>query len=125
MPMKRKLAILPILALALCQVAAVPAGAAVPKSAAPKAAASQGDAIAKAKALFARYVQLEHAFDPAMADLYLDNAVIKNKRISKDGKVTALQIPALRYKNIIRTSMAGAKTQGDISNYSNESYTPE
>ena len=119
--MKRTFATLAILALALCQIAF----AAVPKSAAPKAAASQGNAIAKAKALFARYVQLEHAFDPAMADLYTDQAVIVNKRIYKDGKVTSLQIPALRYKHVIRSGMAGAKKQGDISNYTNDSYAPE
>jgi hypothetical protein len=86
---------------------------------------SKGDAIAKAKALFARYVQLEHAFDPAMADLYADNAVLMNKRIYPDGKVTSLQIPALRYKHVLRTGMADAKLKGDISNYSNETYTVE
>jgi hypothetical protein len=119
--MKRTLVAAAILALALGQIAS----AAVPKGAAPKAAASQADAIAKARALFARYVQLEHAFDPAMADLYTDNAMIVNKRIYKDGKVTSLQIPALRYKHVIRTGMAGAKAQGDISTYANDSYVPE
>jgi hypothetical protein len=119
--MKRTFATVAILALALCQIAF----AAVPKSSAPKAAASQGSAIAKAKALFARYVQLEHAFDPAMADLYTDQAVIVNKRIYNDGKVTSLQIPALRYKHVNRSGMAGARKQGDISNYTNDTYTPE
>jgi hypothetical protein len=112
--MKRTFATLAILALAFCQIAA-----------ASKTAAPKGDPIAKARALFARYVQLEHAFDPAMADLYTDQAVIVNKRIYKDGKVTSLQIPALRYKHVIRSGMAGAKKQGDISNYTNDSYVPE
>jgi hypothetical protein len=87
--------------------------------------ASKGDAIAKAKALFARYVQLEHAFDPAQADLYMDNAVIVNKRIYPNGKTIDTPIPALRYKHYVRTGMAEAKKKGDISNYSNESYAPE
>jgi hypothetical protein len=88
-------------------------------------ALSKSEAIAKAKAFFARYVQLEHSFDPAMADLYADKAVLMNKRIYPDGKVSALQIPALRYKHVLRTTMADAKQKGDISTYSNESYTPE
>ena len=129
--MKRTLALIAISALAFCQVAAAaPTKTTVsPAKAGPKAAASRpaapGDAIAKAKALFARYVQLEHAFDPAMADLYTDDAKILNKRIYSDGKVTPLQIPALRYKHVIREGMADAKVKGDISNYSNESYTQE
>jgi hypothetical protein len=88
-------------------------------------ALSKSEAIAKARAFFARYVQLEHSFDPAMADLYADKAVLMNKRIYPDGKVSALQIPALRYKHVLRTTMADAKRKGDISTYSNESYTPE
>jgi len=88
-------------------------------------ALSKSEAIAKAKAFFARYVQLEHSFDPAMADLYANKAVLMNRRIYPDGKVSALQIPALRYKHVLRTTMADAKQKGDISTYSNESYTPE
>ena len=91
----------------------------------PTAAAPQSDAIAKAKALFAKYVQLEHAFDPAQADLYADNAVIVNNRIYPDGKKVRIPIAALRYKKLIRDSMADAKLKGDISNYSNETYTME
>jgi hypothetical protein len=86
---------------------------------------SKGDAIAKAKAFFARYVQLEHAFDPAQADLYRDDAVIVNKRVYPNGKTIETPIPALRYKHYIRTGMAEAKQKGDISNYSNESCTVE
>jgi hypothetical protein len=88
-------------------------------------ALSKSEAIAKARAFFARYVQLEHSFDPAMADLYADKAVLMNKRIYPDGKVSALQIPALRYKHVLRTTMADAKRKGDLSTYSKESYTPE
>lgn len=128
--MKRTLALLlALFALALCQAAtAAPKAAKASNATAaktPKTAAARGDAVAKAKAFFARYVQLEHAFDPAMADLYADNAVILNKRIYPNGKTTSLQIPALRYKHVLRTTMNDAKLKGDISTYSNESYTPE
>jgi hypothetical protein len=112
-----KKAILAMTVLALCQIAAV--------AAKPTPAAASSDAIAKAKALFARYVQLEHAFDPAQADLYADNAVIVNTRIYPDGKTNRLQIPALRYKKVIRDGMKDARLKGDISNYSNETYTQE
>ena len=103
--------------LALCQLSAA--------AAKPTAAVAPNDAIAKAKALFARYVQLEHAFDPAQADLYADNATIVNNRIYPDGKKTRIPIPALRYKKVIRDGMKDARLKGDISNYSNETYTQE
>src|SRR5580692_5171495 len=101
--MKRTLATISTVAaiafLALCQLASATATT----TAAPK-----GDPIAQAKALFQRYVELEHAFDPAQADLYSDKAVIKNKRIMPDGKVVPLTVPALRYKKVVRDGMAKA-----------------
>jgi hypothetical protein len=48
--------------------------AAIPDGAAADASIDQ------AKQLFDRYVALEHAFDPAVADLYADDARIRNKR---------------------------------------------
>jgi hypothetical protein len=114
--MKRTLAtLIPVAAialLALCQ------------SASATAAAST-DPIAKAKALFQRYVELEHAFDPAQADLYSDQAVIRNKRILHDGKVIPLTVPATRYKKVIRDGMAEARRKGDVANYTDDTYTLE
>ncbi len=102
------------------------AAAAKPKAAAPRPlGSSHGDPIAIARAFFERYVRLEHAFDPAQADLYADDAKIINKRIYPGGKVASIPIAALRYKNLIRTTMADSKAKGDISNYSNETYTLE
>jgi hypothetical protein len=105
---------------------ATPQTAAKPKAAAPRPlGTSHGDPIAIARAFFERYVRLEHAFDPAQADLYADDAKIFNKRIYPGGKVASIPIAALRYKNLIRTTMADAKAKGDISNYSDETYTLE
>ncbi len=116
--MKRALFTFATLAfLALCQIASATATATTDKG--------QGDPIAKAKALFQRYVELEHAFDPAQADLYWDQAVIKNKRIMPDGKVVPLTVPALRYKKVVRDGMAKARKDGDIANYTNDTYTLE
>ena len=112
--MKRALtAILAILA--LCQVAE-----------AAKTAAPQGDPIPKAKAFFQHYVELEHAFDPAIADLYSDQAVIKSTRYLADGKVVPMTVPAVSYKKALRNYIATKARQiGDVSNYTNDVYTVE
>jgi hypothetical protein len=102
--------------LALCQAA----------SAAPApTAAVKGNPIAQAKALFQRYVELEHAFDPAQADLYSDQARIISKRIMPDGKVIPLMVPASRYKKLVRDGMPAARQKGDIANYTGDTYTLE
>jgi len=116
--MKRALtAILALLA--LCQVA----GAA--KTAAPKGSA-QGDLLPKAKAFFQHYVELEHAFDPSIADLYSDQATIKSTRYMPDGKVVPATIPVMKYKQVLRDYMKNKARQiGDISNYTNDTYSVE
>jgi hypothetical protein len=113
--MKRTLAAIPAVAvlaaiafLALCQ-----------------SAAAKDDPIAQAKAFFQRYVELEHAFDPAQADLYSDKAVIKNKRFTADGKVVPVTLPAIQYKNAVRAGMAKARSRGDVATYTNDTYTLE
>ncbi len=112
--MKRTFATLAILALTLCQIAA-----------AAKTAAPKGDAIAKAKAFFQQYVALEHSFDPAMVDLYSDNVVIKNKRYLPDGKIVPITVPASRFKKTLRDYLPKARQIGDISTYTNDTYTME
>jgi hypothetical protein len=111
-----KRAFLAILALlALCQIAA-----------AAKSAAPQGDLIPKAKAFFQHYVELEHAFDPSIADLYSDQAVIKNTQYMVDGKIFPRTIEVAKYKQTLRNYMkTKARQLGDVSNYSNDTYTQE
>ena len=129
--LKISLALVALVALGIfgnAAVASTPQAAATPK---PKAAAprplgtSHGDPIAIARAFFERYVRLEHNFDPAQADLYADDAKIFNKRIYPGGKVASIPVAALLYKNLIRRTMADSKAKGDISNYSDETYTLE
>lgn len=86
------------------------------------AAAGESTAIEKAKALFKRYVDLEHAYDTAAADLYSDDAVIKNKRTYPTGQVRELSVPAPQYKELIRQAMPLAKARGDRSTYSDCKY---
>lgn len=81
--------------------------------------------IAAAKSLFQRYVALEHAFDPAAADLYADSALIRNRRTYSTGQVKELTLPAPKYKSLIRTAMPIAKARGDVNTYSDVTYTPE
>lgn len=71
-----------------------------------------------AESLFEDYVRLEHAYDPALADLYDDAAVIKNTRRYPTGQVREFEFPAAGYKALIRQLMPLAKASGDRSTYS-------
>jgi len=82
-------------------------------------------AVDDAKGLFDRYVHLEHAFDPAAADLYADDALIKNKRTYPWGEVRELTLPATQYKALIRQAMPLAKARNDTNSYSDITFTPE
>lgn len=83
------------------------------------------DQVLDARALFDRYVRLEAAFDPAVADLYADDALIKNKRIYPSGQVRELVLPASQYKALIRSAMPLAKARGDYSTYSEVTFQPD
>ena len=95
-------------------------------AAASKTAAPQGDLIAKGKAFFQHYVELEHAFDPSIADLYSDQATIKSTRYMPDGKIVPATIPVVKYKQVLRDYMkTKARQIGDVSNYTNDTYSVE
>jgi hypothetical protein len=89
------------------------------------ASAGSRTAIDRAKALFNRYVALEHAFDPAVADLYADDAVVKNKRTYPTGQVREVTFPTPQYKALLRQAMPLAKQAGDKSTYSDCRYSEE
>ena len=78
-----------------------------------------------ARQLFEQYVALGHAYDPAIADLYADDAFIKNKRTYPTGEVRELTMPAGKYKALIRQAMPLAKARGDRNTFSDVSYAPE
>jgi ketosteroid isomerase-like protein len=83
---------------------------------------ANNDAVDRAKALFKRYVELANGFDPAVADLYSDDAVIKNKRTYPTGNVRELSMPAPQYKALIRQAMPLAKARGDRSTFTDCKY---
>jgi hypothetical protein len=87
--------------------------------------ADGGDRIGRAKELFDRYIRLERAFDPAVAELYSDDAIIRNKRTYPDGQVRELTMPAPKFKQLVRAVVPLAKLRGDTSTYSDVTYTPE
>jgi hypothetical protein len=87
--------------------------------------AAPAPALAEARRLFDRYVALEEAFDPAVADLYADDAVIQNKRKYPDGQVKTMSLPAPKYKQLIRAAMPAAKARNDRNKYADVRYTPE
>ncbi|MEW6120401.1 MAG: hypothetical protein AB1593_09960 [Pseudomonadota bacterium] len=87
--------------------------------------AVHADPLAEAKLLFERYEALETRFDPGAADLYADNAVIRNKRFYPDGQVRELTIPAPQYKQLIRDAMPLAQARNDRNTYTKTTYKLE
>lgn len=86
---------------------------------------AQTPAADPAKQLFAQYVALGQAYDPDLADLYANDALIKNKRISPTGEVRDVTVPAPGYKTLMRKVMPAAKARGDHSTYTGVVYLPE
>ena len=105
-------------------VATVVAAAVCPAFAQTNPAAVASPALARAKALFERYVALEKAFDPSVADLYSDAAVITNKRTYPTGEVREITFPAAQYKQLIRAGMPLARQMNDTNRYSECAYAP-
>ncbi len=89
------------------------------------ARASLATSIEEAKAFFNQYVQSGQSFDPAAADMYAEDALIKNKRIYPTGQIRELTMPANQYKALIRQTMPLAKLRGDTNTYSEVSFSKE
>jgi hypothetical protein len=85
-------------------------------------AESESPSIAAARSLFHQLEELEHSFNPAVADLYADDALIKNRRIEPTGEVREIEIPGAMYKAAVAAAMPLARERGDISTYSNVGY---
>ena len=78
-----------------------------------------------AKQLFQQYIALGHAFDPAVADLYADDALIQNTRTYPTGQKRILIMEAPQYKALIRQTMFAAKDRNDTSDYTDVAYALE
>jgi len=104
---------------------AIAAGAATTPAAAPAAEAT-GAARQSAEALFSRYVDLEHAFDPALVDLYADEAHIQSRVIVPGKPPIVRDWKGTEYKELLRRGLAKAKeTRKDLNYYSAVTYLRE
>ena len=88
-------------------------------------AAGAQSGVAPARQLFQKYIALGNTFDPSLADLYSDEALIRNTRRYANGEKRTIEIPAVRYKELIRSAVAVAKARGDKNRYSSVKYTRE
>jgi hypothetical protein len=79
----------------------------------------------RAQSLFARFVELSYAFDPAVADLYADDAHIVSIRKYPDGPERKFEMKGAEYKLLIRKAIPTAKERGDVSTFSDISYQRE
>lgn len=91
----------------------------------PTLALAQASPTDAAKRLFEEFVALGRAYDPAVADLYADDAVIMNRRTYQTGEVRDITVPAPKYKALLREVMPIAKAQGDRNTYSDVTFTPQ
>ena len=94
-------------------------------AASPVSARDVASPVDRAKALFARFVQLEQTYDPGVTDLYADDAVITNRRTYPNGEVRELTFPPQKYKQLIRQALPIAKARGDRSTYTQCVYEPQ
>ncbi|MCA9392884.1 MAG: hypothetical protein KC900_01665 [Candidatus Omnitrophica bacterium] len=79
----------------------------------------------KEEAFFNRFVELEHSFDPAVADLYTDDARIRTQRLQPDGRRNPMEMSGKQMKGLIGKVMPLAEQRGDISTYSDVRYSTE
>ena len=82
--------------------------------------------LAAAEAFFERYQELLQAFDPEVIDQYSDDARIVNvRRYPGDLPDRTLELTGAQYKDLARGAMPMAKERGDVSRYSELTYSLE
>jgi hypothetical protein len=80
--------------------------------------AAQTPAPSSAHELWDDFVELGTGFDPALADLYADDAVIHLTRRYPDGRTRTLELTGKEYKPMVRQAMPIARNRGDLDVYS-------
>jgi len=105
---------------------ALASGAALAAAPAAASAEATGAARKKAETLFNRYIDLEHAFDPALVDLYSDEAHIQSRVIVPGRPPTVRTWSGAQYKELLRRALAKAKEKRqDLNFYSAVTYLSE
>jgi hypothetical protein len=78
-----------------------------------------------AEQFFDHFVALGRAYDPAVADLYADDAMIQSVRRDPDGTSRTLRFIGEPYKRLIRSTMPLARQRGDRDRYSDVSVSAD
>lgn len=73
----------------------------------------------KPRIFFNNYIQLGEAFDPTVADLYFDQALIHAYRVYPHGLERNMELSGLQWKQLLIKIMPLAKAQNDKSTFSN------
>jgi len=81
--------------------------------------------IAEARTFFERYQSLEKAFDVTLAELYCDSAFLRHVRTYPGGMQRTLELPASKYKAMIRSLMPLARFRGDFATYTGATFVAE
>lgn len=87
----------------------------------PKTKGSPG--LRDARAFFDRFVRLERGFDPAVFDLYADDAELTMNRIGPDGQTKPFRLTGAQFKAIGRKTLAFSQARGDTNDYSNPRFS--
>lgn len=81
--------------------------------------------VEEAKEFLDRFEELGRQFDPAIAGLYADDALIQSVRRYPNGRERTMKFEALMYKRLIRTLMPFAKARNDVSTLTDVTYSKE
>lgn len=92
---------------------------------APEVAPSDEELIARARDFFRRFVELESSYDPALANLYADFALLENTVVYPGGFSRKRTFPAEEYKGVLVHALPLAEEQGQRSVYSEVTYEVE
>jgi hypothetical protein len=90
----------------------------------PVGAQSDAD-IAAAEAFFNRFAALGESYDPSVASLYADDAVIESVRRYPNGTERTIRLTGVEYKRLIRAAMPLARARGDRDTFSGVSFVPD
>jgi hypothetical protein len=81
------------------------------------------DASDEPQTFFNDYIRLGDAFDPAVADLYFDQALIHAYRVYPHGLERNMELSGVQWKQLVIQIMPLAKAQNDKSTFSNIRFT--
>jgi hypothetical protein len=76
----------------------------------------------RARQVIESYVNLERAYDPRLADLYADEAVIKSNQSGPNGESQWVTAQGWQYKKMVRDAMPKFRSMGFKASYSGARY---